>query len=228
MTKHRIFALLYAVALFGGMSAAQDKDRNTQPALSSADRNKVVYVADFAIDQSTFKQDSGGILPGPPKGFPSLFRRKKQDPAREAEKLSTLMSKSVVAELKKMGIAAQTLSSNTPEWTDGLLVTGAFSIADEGSQARRAMLGFGSGASKMEASVMVSQLSQPSQPAYRLYVQASSGKKPGAVITPVPVAMFAKLAMNKNTPEKTVKKLAHQIATELNAQLNRQQDAATD
>jgi len=227
---HRIFALVYALLLVGGIAAAQNLQQSPQnaPALSGTDRNKVIYVADFAIDQATFKQDAGGILPRPPQGFPTLFRRKKQDPAREAQKLSALMSKSLVSELSKSGINAQLLPAGDPGWNDGLLITGAFSILDEGNQARRAMLGFGSGASKMEVSVMISELSQPAQPAYRLYAQASSGKKPGAVITPVPVAAFAKLAVNKNTPEKTVKKLAHQIATELKSQLNRQADAATD
>jgi hypothetical protein len=44
----------------------------------------------------------------------------------------------------------------------------------------------------------------------------------------VPVAAFVKLAATKNAPEKTVKKLAHQIAAELNQQLNGQAGAAAD
>jgi hypothetical protein len=48
------------------------------------------------------------------------------------------------------------------------------------------------------------------------------------VITPVPVALFVKFAVTKNAPEKTVKNLAHQIATQLKNQLDRPADAATD
>ena len=229
MRQHRIFALVYVLLLSAGICAAQEVQADGRHVvLSNADRNSVVYVADFAIEQTSLKQDRGGIIPGPPGWLPTLFRRKKQDPAKEAEKLSALMSKSLVAELAKAGINAQLLSASSPEANDGLLVTGAFSIVDEGNQARRAMVGFGSGASKMEVSVMVSHLADPARPPYRMYAQANSGKKPGPLITPVPVAAFVKLAATKNAPEKTVKKLARQIAAELNQQLNGQAGAAAD
>jgi hypothetical protein len=194
--------------------------------LSPADKAKVIYVQDFDIDPGAFKQDKGGItgkgfLVPPPPGFPT---RKRHDSAAEAQRLVKLMSKSLLADLRKAGLSVIWLSPTEARPTEGLVVSGVFTEMNEGNQMRRALIGFGAGASKMELIVRVADASQPDQSLYDVATGKSSGRRPG---TMVPLNAYlgaagfvAKFAMTKNAPEKMIKKTASQIAAELNKQLN--------
>ena len=201
--------------------------RVNESALSHAHRDQVIYVSDFDLDTANFKQDKGGItgkgylLPAPPK---SPLRRKRQDPAVAANNLIRLMSESLVADLQKAGFKAQRLASTEPRPTDGLVVSGVFTELSEGNQIRRALLGFGSGKSKMELYVMVADASSAGHPLYETSTHKSNGKGPGTVVALNPYAGAAgfvvKFGMTKNAPEKMVKQTAAKIATELAKQLN--------
>jgi hypothetical protein len=222
--------LLAPVLMLGlcvGQEANSQAPRANESALSHANRDKVIYVSDFDLDTANFKQDKGGItgkgylLPAPPK---SPLRRKRQDPAAAASNLIRLMSESLVADLQKAGFKAQRLASTEPEPTDGLVVTGVFTELSEGNQMRRALLGFGSGKSKMELYVMMANASSAANPLYETSTQKSNGKGPGTVIALNPyagaAAFVVKFGMTKNAPEKMVKQTASKIATELANQLN--------
>jgi Domain of unknown function (DUF4410) len=222
--------LLAPVLMLGlcvGQEANSRAPRENESALSHADRDKVIYVSDFDLDAANFKQDKGGItgkgylLPAPPK---SPLRRKRQDPAAAASNLIRLMSESLVADLQKAGFKAQRLASTSSKPTDGLLVSGVFTELSEGNQMRRALLGFGSGKSKMELYVMVADASAVGHPLYETSAKKSIGKGPGTVIALNPYAGAAgfvvKFGMTKNAPEKMVKHTAAKIAAELAQQLN--------
>jgi len=201
---------------------------NTNPAaLSRADKHKVIYVSDFELDRTNFKQDKGGItgrgylLPPPPGSF---LRRKRQDPATAGTNLVRLMSESLVSNLRKSGFAAQRLSGSEVHPAHGLIITGVFTELDEGNQMRRALLGFGSGKSKMQLYVMVTDASNSEQRLYEISEQKNSGTKPGSVIVVNPyigaAGFVAKFGMTKNAPEKLVKKTASRISVQLAEQLN--------
>src|SRR5581483_7663258 len=169
--KYQI-CLLAPVLMLGlcvGQEANSQAPRANESALSHADRDKIIYVSDFDLDAANFKQDKGGItgkgylLPAPPK---SLLRRKRQDPSEAASNLVRLMSESLVADLQKAGFKAKRLASTEPKPTDGLVVTGVFTELSEGNQMRRALLGFGSGKSKMELYVMMANASSAANPLY--------------------------------------------------------------
>ena len=134
------------------------------------------------------------------------------------------MSESQVADLQKAGFKAQRLASTDSTPTEGLLVSGVFTELSEGNQMRRALLGFGSGKSKMELYVMVADASAAGHPLYETSTQKSNGKGPGTVIALNPyagaAAFVVKFGMTKNAPEKMVKQTASKIATELAKQLN--------
>src|SRR5215467_16356089 len=112
-----IFLICFASLLLVPLCLAADSDARsitvTSTGLSRADKDKFIYVRDFDLDPSNFKQDKGGItgkgylLPPPPKSF---LRRKRQDPETEARKLVNLMSDSMVADLQKAGFSAHRLS----------------------------------------------------------------------------------------------------------------------
>jgi hypothetical protein len=237
MKCRSITGSLAFLLVLASLSGAQGTDSTSAAArpltLSPADKDKVLYVSDFELDPSNFKQDKGGItgqgsvLPPPPPGLPRL-KRKSQDSATEAQKLVRLMSESLVSELKKTGLAARRLLPTDARPAQGLLLSGVFTEVDEGNQMRRALLGFGSGASKMQLYVTVTDASRPELSLYDVSAEKSSGKKPGAVITLNPYVGAAKFVMTKNAPEKTVKKTASMIAAELTSQLNGAETTAKD
>src|ERR671935_171165 len=103
-TRQLSLAIFAALLLTPFCWSQSDDAKAKKPALSQADRNKVIYVTDFDLDPSNFKQDKGGItgkgylIPPPPGSF---LRRKRQDPEPEARKLVNLMSDNLVADLQK-------------------------------------------------------------------------------------------------------------------------------
>jgi hypothetical protein len=222
-----VLAPILMLGLCVGQETNSQAPRANESALSHVERDKVIYVSDFDLDAANFKQDKGGItgkgylLPAPPK---SPLRRKRQDPAAAASNLIRLMSERLVADLQKAGFKAQRLASTSSKPTDGLLVSGVFTELSEGNQMRRALLGFGSGKSKMELYVMVANASSAANPLYETSTQKSNGKGPGTVIALNPyagaAAFVVKFGMTKNAPEKMVKQTASKIATELANQLN--------
>jgi hypothetical protein len=202
--------------------------------LSPADKDKVIYIQDFEVDPGAFKQDKGGItgkgfLVPPPPGFPT---RKLNDSAAEAQKLVKVMSKSLVADLRKAGLSVIWLSPTEARPAEGLVVSGVFTEMDEGNQMRRALIGFGAGASKIELIVTVADASHPEQSRYDVATGKSSGKKPGTIVPLNPylgaAGFVAKFAITKNAPERMIKKTASQIASELNKQLNYDSLVAAD
>jgi hypothetical protein len=226
------FALaLFALTVITPLCVAQQSNQQAPVASGSAawsaDSHKVIYVTDFELDPANFKQDKGGItgkgylLPPPPG---SVLRRKRQDPETEARKLVNLMSESLVADLQKAGFTARRLSATDPKPADGLLVSGVFTEIDEGNQMRRALLGFGSGKTKMELYVKATDASSNVKPLYEVSTNKTNGKRPGAVIAMNPYAGAAgfvvKFGMTKNAPEKMVKQTASKIAAEMKKQFN--------
>ena len=194
--------------------------------LSPTDRGKVIYVRDFEVDPDAFKQDKGGItgkgfIVPPPPGFPT---RKRHDSATAEQKLVHLMTKSLLADLRKAGLSVIWLSSTEARPTDGLVISGVFREINEGNQMRRALIGFGAGASRIELTVRVADASQPDRSLYDIATDKSSGRKPGTMVPLNPylgaAGFVAKFAITKNAPEKMIRKTAFQIASELNKQLN--------
>jgi hypothetical protein len=63
--------------------------------------------------------------------------------------------------------------------------------------------------------VTLTDLAAPQKPLYEAADKGDSGKKIGAAITMNPYVAAAKFVMEKNAPDKTVKKTAAEIAKEL-------------
>ena len=221
----RAFALIVltlTLPSFGRAQTASSQDGT----VNRPDTNKTIYVSDFELDPANFKQDKGGItgkgylLPAPPKSF---LRRTRRAPNVAAHNLVDLMSDSLVSDLQKAGYHARRLSPNEPWPTEGLIVTGVFTELDEGNQMRRALLGFGSGKSKIQLYVMLADASSEHQ-LYETASKKSKGKHPGAVIALNPYAGAAsfvvKFGLTKNAPEKMVKDTASKVAKQVADQLN--------
>jgi hypothetical protein len=178
-------------------------------------KDMTVYVRDFDLDAENVQVDKGaggGIRPGL---IERPSKREQTDPQAQAKKLVDTMSKSLVDDLHKAGYKAQRLGPNDPAPSSGALVTGVFTEVDEGNRMHRALIGFGSGGVKMDLYVTMSNLASPQKPLYNQAQEDTSSKRPGAAITLNPYVAAAKFVMEKNAPEKTVKKTASEISAEV-------------
>ena len=218
------FVLLAAIG-FAPRGAAQ-----SSPTASDAEQQKhlfskdmTVYVRDFELDAQNVQVDQGvggqvrpGLIERPSK-------RKQQDPQALAKKIVDTMSKNLVDDLEKAGYKAERIGLQDPAPSVGALLSGVFTEVDEGNRMHRALIGFGSGSAKMDLYVTLSDLANPQKPLYNVAKEDTSGKKPGAAITMNPYVAAAKFVMEKNAPEKTVKKTAAQISAEAVDHLKRYQ-----
>lgn len=222
------FALFFTIALVRpGLAQTAPPTADTTQPKHVFTKDMTVYVRDFDLDAQNVQVDKGvggqirpGLIERPSK-------RQQTDPEAQAKKLVDTMSKSLVDDLHKAGYRAERLGRNDPTPSTGALVTGVFTEVDEGNRMHRALIGFGSGSAKMDLYVTMSDLANPQKPLYNLAQEDTSGKKPGAAITLNPYAAAVKFAMEKNAPEKTVKKTASEISSEVVKHLKEHEVPAT-
>jgi len=184
-------------------------------------KDMTVYVRDFELDADNVKTDSGMVGNIRPGLIERPSKRAERDPEAQAKKLVDTVSKSLIKDLEKAGYKTERLGLNDPVPASGALLSGVFTEVDEGNRLHRAVLGFGSGSAKMELYVTLSDLAHPEKPLYNVTQDDTSGKKPGAVITLNPYVAAAKFVMEKNAPEKTVKKTASQISKQVVSHLEK-------
>jgi len=183
-------------------------------------KDMTVYVSDFELDAQNVQVDQGSAVGQRRPGILERPEKKEQkDPQAQARKLVETLSTSIVADLQKAGYKAQRLGATDPKPTAGAWVHGVFTQADEGNRMQRAVIGFGSGEATMQLYATITNLAAPAQPFYTTAADSSSGGKPGAVITMNPYVAAAKFVMEKNAPEKTVKKTASEISKQIVQQL---------
>jgi hypothetical protein len=201
---------MIALALAGCSSAKVVSSEDV--AKAPASRPAVVYVADFEEAPGSVQSEGLGSL----RPIHSLFEQSK------AKSLVDLMSNSIIQDLGKKGISAHRVPANSPIPAQGWLVRGVFTKIDEGSRARRAVLGFGSGEDDVEVTASIDDLAAgaPLEPLYMSHTEATSGRMPGAIITRNPYAAAAKFVLAgqdlERSTRETAGKIAEQIATHLN------------
>ncbi len=181
----------YAKALTGGIETKDRSFRGSAP----REAPRTVYVADFALDADRVKGDEGvrGRLPGEVgrgrldnvgRRLPHPFAS--GDPARQAREIIDTMAESLVRACTDRSVAAQRIdiaSGHLP--VAGWLLQGVFTEVDEGNRFKRAVIGFGQGATQMEVQVGVGNLgsAQPRQAFIVFGTVKDPGKLPGAAVT---------------------------------------------
>ncbi len=176
---------------------------------------RTVYVEDFVLDYQNVQTDEGirgrvGILQRVPR------LRPQSDPAAQARTLVNLLSESLVADLAEAGVPATRLTQDTVLPAEGWLLHGVFVEVDEGNQMRRAVIGFGSGASRMEVMVGVNDLAtHPEAPFILFGTVTDPSALPGAVVSMNPYMAAARFVMEKNATEKDVKRTSKEIVNEI-------------
>lgn len=181
-----------------------------------------VYVADFVIDQNVPSQEAApqrGILE---RFRPGIFKQINEERSGgQAPDLVQLLSRCLVDELNAKGITASRAPGFDELGNDGVLVQGKFVELNEGDPLKRAAVGFKQGATSMEVTVMIGKLPLgEGQPEKTLDLQSSTGSKGpggllGVAICGNPYVLAAKFVLSKGAPEKDVRKLAKEIAGEI-------------
>lgn len=186
-----------------------------------------VYVADFQLDASDFQGDQGvrgmlppraqqGVLGQVGERLPHRFAT--DDPAARAREIIAEMATALVAALREKGLSAERLGTANGELpADGWLLQGVFTEVGEGNRFKRAIIGFGQGASTMEAQVGISDLASPypREPFMLFGTVKDPSKLPGAAVTMNPYVAAAKFVMEKNATGKDIQKTATQIVAEV-------------
>lgn len=182
-----------------------------------APKARPVVVHDFAYDAAQVKSDPGPLpgLQGPAQLILQP-RRSEEPPQEKAARLARLLSETIAEELTARKIPTTRQPRGMPLPADGLVVDGEFLQVDEGNRLRRAMVGFGAGASEVLAQVSVFDLAQSrDQPILVYGTGKGSRPMPGAVITWNPYVMAAKYVLSHNATDKDVRRLGKQIAEDL-------------
>jgi len=205
--------------MLGAIEVRDEQMKGSWP----AELPRTVYVYDFALDVQHFEGDEGvgGILSNRRLGL--LGQRlphpmTSQDPVEQARKIIDTMSQSLIKNLRDKGLIAERLSGTQAALPhDGWLLQGIFTEVDEGNRIKRAVIGFGRGATSMNVQVGVSDLTsaQPKTPFIVFGTVKDPKKMPGAVVTINPYVAAAKFVMEKNATEKDIQKTAEQIVDEI-------------
>jgi hypothetical protein len=174
-----------ASLLVGCASATIAPEQSSAPAGVVGLRPDRIVVYDFKVSAAQVSENDGPLQ----KVYWAV--KKSNDDQAQADRLSVgekaahELSEDLVKQLQELGFDAQTLPRGTAPGGNALIVDGEFLNADEGNRARRMIIGFGAGASKLETQVTVSRVSTqgPAQELLSFKTYSDSGKMPGAAVT---------------------------------------------
>jgi hypothetical protein len=140
-----------------------------------------ILVYDFSFDAGDVTANQGILARVVAKAKGTDANAEANEIGRQvAERLSG----DLVDELRKSGLAAVRADAATSMHEADVLVRGHFVDIDEGNRARRMVIGFGAGASKLDADVQVEQQSTAGlRQLLQFRTHADSGKMPGAAAT---------------------------------------------
>ena len=129
------------------------------------------------------------------------------------------MAESLVTALEKAGFQVKRLRPGQALPAEGLRIRGVFAEPDEQNRVRRLLVGSDPLTPKMLLYVGVNNLSRPQQPLYELVNPPSNDVKYGPVITVTSYSPAVRFEMDRNAADADFKKIASQIAADLNALL---------
>lgn len=203
--------LLYLTAC----ASAKVTETAATPVSPAAAPPSIILVDDFELDSVNVRSEPG-LIPRPHllgRLLPGRSACNGDDPDGCAAELRELISSTLVEDLRKKGLNAVRANPAEPLPAAGWLVRGVFTDVDTGNRVRRAVIGFGSGATQLQLVLGIDDLSHGvPQPMYQADASASSGKAPGGVVLLNPVAMGARFVMARKDVDKSAKKLAEQVA----------------
>lgn len=147
-------------------------------------RPDVVYIRDFVVTPGDVALDSGRL---------ARLRRAmrgdndSQQQQAAAQAVVDALSNTLVEDIAKMGLTTRRISADTvvPAGDNAVLVDGNIVSINEGDRAKRVVIGFGAGASTVDARVALTYLAaaQAGQRLADFRASGSSGAAPGMLAT---------------------------------------------
>ncbi|MBN2508538.1 MAG: DUF4410 domain-containing protein [Verrucomicrobia bacterium] len=212
-----VLATGHCILLAGCQSASTGNAPATPPPAPLAANPRPVVVHDFAFDAARLHTDQG--LLGQRQGPVMRMRqnlRPEETPAEKGARLAELLSETITKELVELNIPACRAPRGSPARANALVVGGQFMEVDEGNRLKRAVIGFGTGATEVLVQVSVYDLLQSRDQPILVYGTGTGSKPmPGGMVLMNPYAMAAKYVLSRNASEKDVRNLGKQIAKDL-------------
>ncbi len=197
--------------------SSSNSSRTNAPNTALVTNPKPIAVCDFSFDVADLRteQDSKSGHEGPARRVMTNLRPG-ETPEQKAARLANLLSETIAKELATLKLPAMHQPKGAPWPASGLVVTGEFLQVDEGNRLKRAVVGFGAGASEALVQVEVFDLAQNRNKPILVYGTGSGSKStPGGLVTMNPYAMAARYVLSRNATDKDVRTLGKQIAKDL-------------
>ena len=150
-----------------------------------------ILLYDFAVNEVDVSEYQGIMRQQPAN--PNAAERQRDLGKFAANTLAVELAQA----LRRLGFTVDRVTRATPVENHDLLIDGQFENVDEGSPLRRLLIGFGSGAAKMETRARVYQ-GASRRKLLEFITTSDSGKFPGAVAT-APAGIAAPLAVGVGT-----------------------------
>jgi hypothetical protein len=143
-----------------------------------------IVLYDFAVPSDVVTMDESMAARLRRRHLAMLGMDSDSSPEAVAQQIQKSFSKALIKELQKDSVPAERAGDADGTAQNSLIVRGEFTAVNEGNKSKRVMIGFGRGASDVQAHVTVSlttgtQLIMLSE----FNLKSVSGKKPGAAAT---------------------------------------------
>jgi len=179
-----IVICMFALVVAAGCASTEVTKRDSKIGTEKLAKPGRIYVYPFAAtpaDIPTWSVSAGRYSESTTPQTPEQIEM--------GRNLGVLMAKELVTEIQKMGLSALEGNKHTVPRINNILITGYFEGTEEGSMAKRLILGFGSGATELTTAVEGYQMTAKG-PRHLGSAELQSGgsKKPGLI---VPLAVLA-------------------------------------
>jgi hypothetical protein len=178
----RAAGLICLVIAAGACNLASVKPQATTASVSAVPPSMIV-VYDFATTSAAVTLNQG-ILQRAYRSATMSDQEEQASESKTAVETAEDLSDDLVQRLGTLGFTARKIARGTPPPDGALAVDGEFVTIDEGNRARRLIIGFGAGASKLDTQVSIYEVAggRPNQ-LMIFTTHAESNKMPGAAVT---------------------------------------------
>jgi hypothetical protein len=169
---------IVGLALVGASSCARTSVENVEVRAAGLPRPQLIVVHDFAVSADAVALDAalGARVMEEVKREPEV-----QAHIKVGSEVAKVLTENLVKEIgSKFGIPTVSATNASPVAGPSLQIEGQFLTVDQGNRLRRAVIGFGAGASEVRTMVQVFETTNEGQRLVEdFYTTAKSSRKPG-------------------------------------------------
>ena len=217
--------LAAAAVVFLACLAATSKSATEPASVTHADpgvaQKTQVYVCDFELTAPAVPASGEAD-----KTQANLVYADRDATTVQARRTIDFFANTLVRLLQKEGYTARRQTGSLP--ATGVLLRGVFTEPDAKNRIRRAILGGGSTGAQFTLYVGTFNLAKPDQPLYQEAPVQSPDPRYGPMITLNAYIPLVKYNVDKNPSEEDVRKICHQIVSQLTSLISKNELAMSD